>query len=333
MDYEIAPHSGDPACGFDIFGGVTAILREIVEQAKSLNLLDSASYYACKYEKLIQVLLGYVRDTFPDIHKPRVSRSTKSSRSKSTDNTKNDRILQILSRTQKKNKVEDHSRIVKTCLNKLNCVVEPSGSAHVQHSKLNTNSELILLRKLKRKKWKPTGKMFTKIGYNWTPTGRTFALVGNACPLTRIIATNKVPLREPIPLEVVAQESVVTKVYTRRPKIVKVFGRPMLKSHTGDRSPIVHKYLGSLEPPIYISIGDIDGVISNLSLVQSLKDQIMVMAPTIVTFEFGAINHLAKNGLVRGLPKLKFEKDHLCSACTMGKSKKQSHKPKSEDTN
>nr|GEZ05106.1 integrase, catalytic region, zinc finger, CCHC-type, peptidase aspartic, catalytic [Tanacetum cinerariifolium] len=38
-------------------------------------------------------------------------------------------------------------------------------------------------------------------------------------------------------------------------------------------------------------------------------------------------------GLVRGLPKLKFEKDHLCSACAMGKSKKKSHKPKSEDTN
>nr|GEZ37990.1 hypothetical protein [Tanacetum cinerariifolium] len=37
--------------------------------------------------------------------------------------------------------------------------------------------------------------------------------------------------------------------------------------------------------------------------------------------------------LVRGLPKLKFEKDHLCSACAMGKSKKKSHKPKSEDTN
>nr|GEW15074.1 Gag-Pol polyprotein [Tanacetum cinerariifolium] len=37
--------------------------------------------------------------------------------------------------------------------------------------------------------------------------------------------------------------------------------------------------------------------------------------------------------LVRGLPKLKFKKDHLCSACAMGKSKKKSHKPKSEDTN
>ncbi|GJZ70684.1 retrovirus-related pol polyprotein from transposon TNT 1-94, partial [Tanacetum coccineum] len=46
------------------------ILREIVEQAKSLNPLDSASYSACKYVKLIQELLGYVRDTFLDIHKP-----------------------------------------------------------------------------------------------------------------------------------------------------------------------------------------------------------------------------------------------------------------------
>nr|GEZ16321.1 retrovirus-related Pol polyprotein from transposon TNT 1-94 [Tanacetum cinerariifolium] len=48
---------------------------------------------------------------------------------------------------------------------------------------------------------------------------------------------------------------------------------------------------------------------------------------------FGAINHLARQGLFRGLPKLKFEKDHICSACAMGKSKKKSHKPKSEDTN
>nr|GEV83525.1 retrovirus-related Pol polyprotein from transposon TNT 1-94 [Tanacetum cinerariifolium] len=48
---------------------------------------------------------------------------------------------------------------------------------------------------------------------------------------------------------------------------------------------------------------------------------------------FGAINHLARQGLVRGLPKLKFEKDHLCSACAMGKSMKKSHKLKFEDTN
>nr|GEX29603.1 retrovirus-related Pol polyprotein from transposon TNT 1-94 [Tanacetum cinerariifolium] len=48
---------------------------------------------------------------------------------------------------------------------------------------------------------------------------------------------------------------------------------------------------------------------------------------------FGTINHLARHSLVRGLFKLKFEKDHLGSACVMGKSKKKPHKPKSEDTN
>ncbi|GKC82166.1 retrovirus-related pol polyprotein from transposon TNT 1-94, partial [Tanacetum coccineum] len=35
-----------------------------------------------------------------------------------------------------------------------------------------------------------------------------------------------------------------------------------------------------------------------------------------------ASSPICRYGLVRGLPKLKFEKDHLCSACAMGKSKK-----------
>ncbi|GKB07321.1 retrovirus-related pol polyprotein from transposon TNT 1-94 [Tanacetum coccineum] len=48
---------------------------------------------------------------------------------------------------------------------------------------------------------------------------------------------------------------------------------------------------------------------------------------------FGTLNQIAKQGLVRGLSKLKFEKDHLCSACSLRKSKKASHKPKAEDTN
>ncbi|GJX71702.1 integrase, catalytic region, zinc finger, CCHC-type containing protein [Tanacetum coccineum] len=33
---------------------------------------------------------------------------------------------------------------------------------------------------------------------------------------------------------------------------------------------------------------------------------------------FGTINDLARKDLVRGLPRLKFEKDHLCSACQLG---------------
>ncbi|GKC51715.1 retrovirus-related pol polyprotein from transposon TNT 1-94, partial [Tanacetum coccineum] len=37
---------------------------------------------------------------------------------------------------------------------------------------------------------------------------------------------------------------------------------------------------------------------------------------------FGTINQLTKKDLVDGLPKFKYDKDHLCSACEQGKSKK-----------
>ncbi|GJU42510.1 retrovirus-related pol polyprotein from transposon TNT 1-94, partial [Tanacetum coccineum] len=90
---------------------------------------------------------------------------------------------------------------------------------------INASSKSKSVKKVKKKEeWKPTGKVFTKNRYNWRPTGWTFTLVGNACLLTRITATNKVPLREPIPLEVTTQEFVVTKVYTRSPKVPKTYG-------------------------------------------------------------------------------------------------------------
>nr|GEU41481.1 copia protein [Tanacetum cinerariifolium] len=47
---------------------------------------------------------------------------------------------------------------------------------------------------------------------------------------------------------------------------------------------------------------------------------------------FDYITSLAKQGLVRGLPKLKYPKDHLCSPCALGKRNKHSHKLKAEDS-
>ncbi|GJR98701.1 retrovirus-related pol polyprotein from transposon TNT 1-94, partial [Tanacetum coccineum] len=43
---------------------------------------------------------------------------------------------------------------------------------------------------------------------------------------------------------------------------------------------------------------------------------------------FGTINQLTSKDLVDGLPKFKYNKDHLCSACEQGKSKKDSLPPK-----
>nr|GEZ24272.1 Gag-Pol polyprotein [Tanacetum cinerariifolium] len=43
---------------------------------------------------------------------------------------------------------------------------------------------------------------------------------------------------------------------------------------------------------------------------------------------FATMNNLVKNNLVQGLPKIKFEKDHLCSACKQGKIHRKHHKSK-----
>ncbi|GJV18006.1 retrovirus-related pol polyprotein from transposon TNT 1-94, partial [Tanacetum coccineum] len=192
--------------GKDIVDNVVQV--EIVEQAKSLNPFDSASYSACKYVKLIQELLGYVRDNCLDITTTSeklvaitpINKKKTIRRSKSTDNTKNDRFLQISSSNQKKNNVEDHSRIV--------------------NFMFDVRLELCFFKFVSDMNASSKSK----------PTRRTFTLVGNTCPLTRITAANKVPLREPIPLEVVAQESQVTKVYTRRPKGSNTLAAPSSSS-------------------------------------------------------------------------------------------------------
>ncbi|GKD53429.1 hypothetical protein Tco_1286816 [Tanacetum coccineum] len=176
-----------------------------------------------------------------------VEPSTSVSGSKPSGNTKNDRISQTPS-SNEKNKVEVQSNKVKSKLNKQNSDSNNVCNEHVKHhvkgaqalcsvcneclfdanhamylidhvNSINVGDKTASKKNKKRKEWKPTGKVFNSVGYKWNPIGRTFTLVGHVCPLTRITTTNKVPLRVPIPLEVVAPEHVVTKVYTRRPKV------------------------------------------------------------------------------------------------------------------
>ncbi|GJS18335.1 retrovirus-related pol polyprotein from transposon TNT 1-94 [Tanacetum coccineum] len=72
-----------------------------------------------------------------------------------------------------------------------------------------------------------------------------------------------------------------------------------------------------------LSLGDMMAFISVMFLLsKASKTKSWLWHRRLSHLNFGTINHLARHGLVRGLPKLKFEKDHLCSACAMGKSKK-----------
>ncbi|GKA99266.1 hypothetical protein Tco_0827203 [Tanacetum coccineum] len=209
-----------------------AILKDVVKQAKSRNPLDSESYSAYKYIKLIQELLRYGRDTCPDIHKPSEKLVAVTPINKRnmvsfaepiiSSSTSQKQLGSSLRKTKQttNNSVSTStgvSKSTKSCSYMYDARHELCFLKFV--SDMNASSKSKSVKKTKRKEeWKPTGKVFTKIAYVWRPTRRTFSLVGNGCPLTRITTTNKVPLREPIPLKVFAQESVVTKVYTRRPK-------------------------------------------------------------------------------------------------------------------
>nr|GEV49707.1 retrotransposon protein, putative, unclassified [Tanacetum cinerariifolium] len=82
-----------------------------------------------------------------------------------------------------------------------------------------------------------------------------------------------------------------------------------------------------------LSLGDMMASSPICLLSKALKTKSWLWHRRLSHLNFLTINHLARHGLVRGLLKLKFKKDHLCSACTIGNSKKKSHKPKFEDTN
>ncbi|GKB75629.1 hypothetical protein Tco_0942524 [Tanacetum coccineum] len=178
-----------------------------------------------------------------------VKPSTSASKSHPSGNPKKDKIQGTPSSTQK-NKVEAHPRIVKSSLKNKNSVIEPKGTANVQHSKLNANSESLCVKcngcmlsdnhdlcvldfindvnartksksvkkSSKRKVWKPIGNVFTNTRYTWRPTGRTFTIIGNECPLTRITTIAEVPLRKPTALESDTPKPMVTLVYSRKPK-------------------------------------------------------------------------------------------------------------------
>ncbi|GJY77002.1 hypothetical protein Tco_0482118, partial [Tanacetum coccineum] len=196
------------------------ILRGIVEQAKAKKPLDKELDFSL------------------------LKCSTSNCGSKPTGNKKNDMISRT-PRKNMKNKVEAKPRKV----NKKNSVVEPIRDVDVKHSLINANSEPICAtckksmfdgvhdmclldfvenvnshaksakKHKKQNIWKPTGHVFTEVGFKRKPTCRTFTIVGNSCPLTRITSANIVPPKKSTSYSVETQKPEL-KVYSRKPKNV-----------------------------------------------------------------------------------------------------------------
>ncbi|GJY13894.1 retrovirus-related pol polyprotein from transposon TNT 1-94 [Tanacetum coccineum] len=217
-----------------------------------------------------------------------------------------------------KNKVEAQPRKV----NKKNRVVEPIRDVEVKHSLLKANSKLICA------------------------------------------ASNVVPPKKTTSHSVETQKPKL-KVYSRKPKNVKNVGSSkkakIVESKNGNHSEPNHTW-GSNATDIPSSSSLVISGCPDCSLVSAhrmfkIYDREPLSAHELRYYLHGygvCRQHryavlgigqtrflvkswrryaLAKDGLARGIPRLKFQKDHLCSACALGKSKKSSHQPKAEDTN
>nr|GEX40789.1 hypothetical protein [Tanacetum cinerariifolium] len=184
-----------------------------------------------------------------------------------------------------------------------------------KHYKLNANSELIcvkcngcmlydnfdlcVLNVINDVNARPKSKSVKKTSKRkvWKPTGKVFTKTGytwRPTGRTFTIVGNVCPLtRITTTTEVPLRKPTALETNAPKPVVTLVYSRKTRKSKT-------------------------NVPVSKAKIIKSISAN--KKEPT-------------RYGLVRGLPKLKFKKDHLCSACAIGKSKKKPHKPKSKDTN
>nr|GEV71113.1 hypothetical protein [Tanacetum cinerariifolium] len=331
----------------------TATLREIVESDRLLNPLNTSLDYACKYTKHIQELLIILQQTCPCItdlgtklmtvtsknndkqirfteHIPSsgntpvkttsstnvvsntpvlsstgVTLLSSASGSQPQGNTKKDRNQRTPSKA-KKNKLEDHPRSVRPSLNKKKRVVDTKAISSVTNSKSNVNSDLKCA----------------------TCNGCLFSDNPDLCVIEFINAVNAR-----------VKSKSVKKPNDHVAKIMG-YGDYKIGNVTISRVYFVEGlrhnlfYVGQFcDSDLEVAFRQHTCFIRNLDGVDLLTSSRGNNLYTLSLQDMMASSPISRLGLVRGFPKPKFEKDHLCSACAMGKSKKKLHKPKSKDTN
>nr|GEX95024.1 retrovirus-related Pol polyprotein from transposon TNT 1-94 [Tanacetum cinerariifolium] len=77
-----------------------------------------------------------------------------------------------------------------------------------------------------------------------------------------------------------------------------------------------------------IALNEVASNSSACLLAKASSSQSWLWHQRLSHLNFATVNNLVKNNLVQGLPKMKFEKDHLCSACEQGKIHRRNHKYK-----
>ncbi|GJT16765.1 retrovirus-related pol polyprotein from transposon TNT 1-94 [Tanacetum coccineum] len=333
-------------------------LRDLVEHAKAKQPLNRELDFACKYATRIQELLIYVQDTCPIAVTPstkkaessntsdsnthvlsstRVKCSTSNYGSKPPGNKRNDRISQTSSRN-KKNKVEAQPRKV----NKMNRVVKPICDVDVKHSLSNANSEILCATCNKSMFDGVHDKCLLDLVQNGNNRCPDSTFVSGLCTvrfgndqIARIMGYGDYQLGNVVISRVYYVEGLGHNLFS-----VGQFCDADLEVAFRKNTCFIRNLegvdllSGSRDTNLYtISLDDMLKSSPICLLSKASKTKSWLWHRRLSHLNFGTLNKLAKDGLARGIPRLKFQKDHLCSACALGKSKKSSHQPKAEDTN
>ncbi|GKC00599.1 retrovirus-related pol polyprotein from transposon TNT 1-94 [Tanacetum coccineum] len=151
--------------------------------------------------------------------------------------------------------------------------------------------------KSKKMEWKPTGKVFTSVRHRWLPTGRTFTINGTKCHMTIITSNPIMPPKETSQTLIITPNPEV-KVYRRRTKVEKSvsFSHPNC--------------------PLVLGLGMLYA-----------HDQTMLSAHQLCSKDTNLYT-LSIDDMMRPSPVCLLSK---ASKTMSWKSKKHTHKPKSED--
>ncbi|GJS25885.1 retrovirus-related pol polyprotein from transposon TNT 1-94 [Tanacetum coccineum] len=231
-----------------------------------------------------------------------VKPTTSASGSKPSGNTKNNRISRP-PRSNQKSKVEDHPRTAKSSLNKMNYVSEPISNALVKHSVRNAKFESVCA-------------ICSKCLFD---ANHDMCLVDFVNDVNVSLKSKSKKKEKSLETYGITPNKILHLKETT-PKSAEI-PKPEIKvvqivlwyldsgcSKTYDREPLSAHELPS-------------------------KTKSWLWHRRLSHLNFGTFNKLTKDGLARGIPKLKFQKDHLCSVHSLGKRNKSSHQPKAEDTN
>nr|GEW53348.1 hypothetical protein [Tanacetum cinerariifolium] len=340
-------------------------IRDIVEEAKVVRPLDRSIVSACRYTKNSQELLEYAIGTCPQgsqqrakqlAHIPLIMKKqvTFAKPSDKSNSTTHQHVVTV--KPQQTNVPVPPSTRVNSCPN-------ASGSrpkSNVKPNRISPAKDQVWKPKQVRQVWKSTGKVLTTIGHQWRPTCQILNL-GKQFPLTRFTPSKVVSAKQNKKRASYSKhmkgnrsrlmnfmKNFIGIVRFRNDHFVAIMGygdymigdsvisRLYYVEGLGHNLFSVRQFCDSdLEVAFRKHssyVRDTDGV-ELIKGSRGLQEKSWLWHWRLNHLNFGTINDLARKDLVRGLPRLKFEKDHLCSAYQLGKSKKHTHKPKTKNTN